>query len=159
MDDRRRLAESLTPEEGQRALLGHVVDKARLARQRHGPDIDEGTMLRILLDPDIVRFPTVVRFDAAPLQPGEFAWPMPRGEEPKDGFVLVVHPRFEGRADALPYLLAYHVVAINYLDVATHVEAEHFGAALFGLEVDQYYAIVCALADELPKPVSPTFSS
>ena len=47
---------------------------------------------------------------------------------------------------------AYHVVSINYLDVATHEEAELFGAALHGLEIDDYYERVCTLADELGAP-------
>ena len=157
MEERQSLAASLTEEDGYQALRDHVVTKALLARERHGPEIDEGALLRVLLDPEIVRFPTVVRFDSGALHPGEFAWPEPRGENPRDGFVLVVHRRFENRPADLPLLLAYHVVAINYLDIATHVEAELFGATLLGMEVDEYYERVCALADELPRPEPPSF--
>jgi hypothetical protein len=149
MDEPQDLAQSLNEEAGYEALRGHVVEKARLARARHGPVIDEGAMLRILLDPEVIRFPTVVRYDAEPLQPGEFAWPMPRGEKPSDGFTLVIHPCFEGRPDVMPLLAAYHVVAINYLDLATHVEAELFGATLLGMEVDDYYERLCRLCDEI----------
>jgi hypothetical protein len=153
MNERKRLVDSLDEEAGYRALRDHVVEKALLARSRHGPLIDEGAMLRILLDPEVVRFPTAVRYDAAPLQPGEFAWPMPRGERPSEGYVLVIHSRFEGRPDAMPLLAAYHVVAINYLDLATHVEAELFGATLLGLGVDEYYEQLCRLGDEIAAPV------
>ena len=96
-----------------------------------------------------MRFPVNMRFDAAPLLVGEFATAEPRGNRPADGFTLVIHPHFEGRPDAIALLAAYHIVAINYLDVATHEEAELFGAALHGLEIDDYYQRVCALADEL----------
>ena len=82
----------------------------------------------------------------------------PRGEQPSDGFVRVVHPHFEGRSEDLPLLLAYHVVAINYLDVATRAEAELFGATLLGMRVDEYHGRVCELADELPAPVAPDFN-
>jgi len=157
VEERKSLASSLTEDDGYQALRDHVVTKALLARERHGPEIDEGALLRILLDPEIVRFPTVVRFGEDALHPGEFAWPEPRGENPRDGYVLVVHRHFENRPADLPLLLAYHVVAINYLDIATHVEAELFGATLLGLEVDEYYARVCALADELPRPEPPSF--
>ena len=61
-----------------------------------------------------------------------------------------MHPLFENRPDDLPLLVAYHVPSINYLDVATHVEAELFGAALLGLSVDDYYARLCELADSIP---------
>lgn len=152
MNDRQSLAASLTPEEGYRALRDHLLDKAHLARARHGPVIDEGAMLRILVDPEVVRFPTVVVYDADPLQPGEFAWPRPRGEKPSDGYELVIHSHFQGRPDVMPLLAAYHIVAINYLDLATHEEAELFGATLLGLDVDDYYARLCRLCDELGTP-------
>jgi hypothetical protein len=103
-----------------------------------------------------VRFPTALAFDAARLQPGEFAWAAPRGERPAQGFTLFVHPHFEQRPEALPALIAYHVPSINYLDVVTGREAELFGAALLGLEIDDYYQRICALADELGAPAEAT---
>lgn len=138
------------------ALKGHVLERALLARQRYGPDIGQPSVERILEDRDIVRFPASIAFGTELLMEGEFAYARPLGDRPADGFELVVHSHFQGRPDAVALLAAYHVVAINYLDVATHEEAELFGAALFGLEVDDYYGRICALADELgtaPAPV------
>lgn len=140
----------LTEEAGKSALREHVVAKAFTARERHGPEFDLAALERLFLDPECVRFPTTIRFDAGPLRAGEFAWPQPVGESPKEGFVLNVHTAFEGRAEALSLICAYHVVAVNYLDVATNVEAELFGATLLGIEVDDYYTRLCGLADELP---------
>ena len=142
----------LTEEGGQRALRDHVADKALSARERHGPAMDFAAIERLLADPDCVRFPTTVRFDAALLRAGEFAWPGPVNGNPKEGFILYVHPRFEARPDVLPLICAYHVVAINYLDIATNVEAELYGATLLDLPVDEYYAKLCALADEASPP-------
>ena len=139
----------LSEEAGYEALRGHVLEKALLARERYGPEIDVQALERVLQDRDIVRFPTTLRFDAQPLIAGEFAHALPLGERPSDGFVLVIHPYFERRPDAIPLLAAYQLVAINYLDVATREEAELFGAALHGLEIDEYYQRVCQLADEL----------
>jgi hypothetical protein len=140
----------LTERDGYEALRGHVVDKALAARKKHGPVIDADAIRRLLADPEVVRFPTTLAFDAGPLQAGEFAWAAPRGERPSAGFTLHVHPCFEADPEALPYLVAYHLPTINYLDVVTHREAELFGAALLGLEVEEYYQRLCAFAARLP---------
>ena len=145
----------LTEEDGYEALKGHTLDKALLARSRYGPSFDEQSMTQLLADPEVVRFPTVLRFDADSLMPGEFAWARALGESPSEGFALFVHPHFEGRWDVLPMLIAYHLVSINYLDVATQDEAELFGAALLGMEVLDYYDQVCALADSIPGAPQP----
>ncbi len=142
----------LSEEAGQEALRGHVADKALAARERHGPVVDFAAIERLLADPECVRFPTTISFDEAQLRPGEFAWPSPVSGNPKEGFTLFVHPMFKERLDVLPLICAYHVVAINYLDVATNVEAELYGATLLGLPVDEYYERRCELSDELPLP-------
>ncbi|MCP3915776.1 MAG: hypothetical protein GY711_09490 [bacterium] len=142
---------NLTAEDGYSALRDHLVERARVARARYGPVLGVGEMEQLLVDADVVRFPTRLVFADEPLMPGEFGWARPRGRRPSEGFDLVLHPRFQGDDEAVPLLAAYHVVAINYLDVATHEEAELFGAALFGLEVEEYYGRVCALADTIPE--------
>ena len=43
--------------------------------------------------------------------------------------------------------------AFEGLDVATSAEAEVFGAALFGLDVDTFYARLCSIADSLPNAI------
>jgi len=134
--------------EAREALLGHAIDIGLEARQRYG-EIDYPTLLSLLEDKKVVRFPVRIEFDASELQPGEFAWAAPLGDHPKDGYCLYVHPRFEHRERDLPLLIAYHLVCVNYGDVATREAAEAFGAALFGLAPDDYYRRVCALADEL----------
>ena len=139
-----------TARDGQEALRDHLIEKALLARSRYGPAIDSRAMRRLLADSEIVRFPAEIAFDAAPLRAGEFAWAMPRGDAPAAGFTLVIHPHFRDRPEVLPYLAAYHVPSICYLDIATHEEAELFGATLLGLDVDVYYERLCALADGIP---------
>ncbi len=143
---------TLTEEAGYEALRGHVLEKALVARKKYGPEMDLAAMEALLADSDLVRFPTQIAFDPQFLLAGEFAWPRCNGERPGDGFTLYVHPHFQNRHRDLPYLIAYHIVAINYLDVATNEEAELFGAALFGMEVEEYYEKICGLADELGGP-------
>lgn len=138
-----------TAEEGYQALRDHVVDRALRARSKHGPEFSGEKLRAFLSDPECVRFPTQIVFDGSDLLPGEFAHPRPRGENLSDGFDMLVHPQFLGREQDLALLVAYHVVSINWLDVATHAEAELFGAALLGLGVDDYYTRICSLADEV----------
>lgn len=132
-----------------RALRDHAVERAAAARERYGPVIDWSTFLELLEDPAVTRFPTTVEFDAAPLERGEFAHVEPAGDTPSQGFRLFVHPRLREREDVLPLAAAYHVVRVNYGDVATRVEAELFGATLLGLDVDRYYESLVSLSDEL----------
>ncbi len=139
-----------TEEGGHLALRDHVVAKANMARLRYGPRIDADAIAKVLDDREIMRFPTRISFDASALQPGEFAHAQSLGEHPKDGFCLFIHPLFEHRPDTLPLLIAYHIVDINYGEIATADEAELFGATLLGLDVDSYYDALCELVDSIP---------
>ncbi|MBL1215874.1 MAG: hypothetical protein D8M59_00080 [Planctomycetes bacterium] len=138
-----------TAEEGKQALRDHIVEKAMNARLRYGLYIDYETITRMLDDREVVRYPTGIRFDAEPLQAGEFAFACQIGEHPRDGFCIFIHPAFEDQPDILPLLIAYHLVVINYGTLATSEDAELFGATLLGLEVDAYYEALCELADSL----------
>jgi len=143
----------LTEDAGLEALRLHVVDKALEARAKHGPRLDAAAMRRLVADRSVVRFRADVVFDEGPLRPGEFGWAMPLGERPHDGFALVLHPTLQDRPEDWPLCAAYHLVSINYLDVATSAEAEAFGAALFGLDIDEYYERLCRIADGLPNAI------
>lgn len=136
-----------TAEEAQQSLRDHVVAKAMDARLRRGGLIDRVEMMRLLDDRAVVRYPLGVRFDAGPLQPGEFACLDSLGEHPRDGFCLFIHPMFENVDDLIPLLVAYYIPSVNYGDVASHVEAELFGASLLGIDVEEYYTILCSVAD------------
>lgn len=143
------MGRKLTADDARLALNGHVCERAALARRRYGPHIDVPALMRILEDREIVRYPVTLRFDAAPLQPGEFAFAAQRGARPSEGFDLFVHPHFRDRCDDLPLLIAYHLVCVNYGEIVTHEQAERFGATLLGLDVDEYYRRLCDLADEI----------
>lgn len=136
-------------------LRDHVAHTATLARARYGPRIDADAILRMLRDRAIVRYPAAIRFDAQPLEHGEFAWPMPLGEHPRDGFALCVHPHFETNPQTWAPLILYHLPSINFGDIVSHAEAELFGSTVLGIDVEEYYAALCALADALPPPPDP----
>lgn len=136
-----------TPQEAQQSLRDHVVARATQAREQRSGRIDRATMLRLLEDRSVVRYPLGVRFDAQPLRPGEFACLESLGERPADGYCLFIHPMFADVDGLLPLLIAYYIPSVNYGDVASHVEAELFGATLLGIEVEEYYKILCSVAD------------
>lgn len=136
-----------TAESAQQSLRDHAVAKAEDARARHGNPSDPTVFASMLQDRTVVRYPLGVRFDAEPLQAGEFACLEALGARPSDGFCLFIHPLFENVTDLHPLLIAYYVPSVNYGDVASHVEAEVFGAALLGLDVEEYYKILCSVAD------------
>ena len=140
-----------TEEDGYEALRQHIVERALLCRERYGHDIDWPTLKRILEDRDFVRFPVHVRFADEPLMRGEFANPSPFGDRAAEGFELCIRPCFKDDEASLVPLVLYHIPSINYLDIATNVEAELFGATMLGIEVEQYYARVCAVADRMPE--------
>ncbi len=136
-----------SPEAAQQSLREHLVSKAIEARARRPDGIDRDGMLRLLEDRTIVRYPLGVRFDVEPLRPGEFACLQALGDRPSDGFVLFIHPMFENVDELLPLLIAYYIPSVNYGDVASHVEAELFGASLLALDQEEYYRILCSVAD------------
>lgn len=145
MDGQRKL----TADDARVALRDHVRERARAARTRYGERIGLDEVLALLEDREFVRYPTDVAFDSSLLEPGEFAWAQQLGESPSSGFRIVVHESFRDRADVLPLLIAYHLVRVNYGDIATHEEAEHFGATLLGMDADVYYGRLCEFADSL----------
>lgn len=136
-------------EGGHRSLLDHATSKAAEARARLGPEIGYEEVLGLLEDTSLVRYPTRLVFDTVGIESGMFAYMQQCGSSPGDGFVLHVHPHFESRHEDLPLLIAYHLVAVNYGEVADGAVAESFGATLLGLEVEDYYQRLCTLADEL----------
>ena len=144
------MSQRLTENDARIALKDHLGEKAMNTRLTRGMYIDAEAIVEMLDDRSFVRYPVGVRFDAEPLEPGEFAMPVPLGDHPSKGFCLFIHPCFEQQPDAWPLLIAYHVPSINYGEIVSHDDAEHFGATLLGLEADIYYEALCELADSLP---------
>ena len=117
--------------------------------EKYGPRIGWTQLQQILLDRTCVRYPCEIVFDAAPLQTGEFAHPIAKGDRPEAGFILYVHPFFMTQLEQVPLLVLYQLVLVNYGAFAAPEDAETFGAAALGLARDEYYYTLCRLADEL----------
>jgi hypothetical protein len=139
----------LTAQDAQQSLSAHVAAKGAELREKYGPRIGWKELLRILEDRAFCRYPCAIVFDSAPLLPGEFAHPVPKGPRPEDGFTMFVHPIFMTQLPQVPCLVLYQLVVVNYGEFASPEDAEAFGAAALDLSRDQYYETLCKMTEEL----------
>jgi hypothetical protein len=139
----------LQPQDVRESLSNHVAARGEEIRRKYGPTIGWAELQRVLADRSCVRYPCELVFDAAALHPGECAHPVPRGDQPEEGFVLHVHPFFMTQLDQVPLLAFYQLVLVNYGQFASPEDAETFGAAVLGLTRDDYYERLCDMADQL----------
>jgi hypothetical protein len=148
------MSTQLTADDARESLTAHVAAKGAEIFEKYGPHIGWKELLRILEDRACVRYPCEIVFEAAALGPGEIAYPQPKGEKPEAGFTLFVHPLFMTQLKWVPHLVLYQLVLVNYGEFASSDDAETFGASALGISRDDYYGILCGLADQLPQPQS-----
>ena len=141
------MAIQLTAEAAKQSLTAHVAAKGIEVFLKYGPQLGWGELQRLLLDRAYVRYPCTIAFDAARLQPGEFAYAEPLSENPEEGFTILVHPIFMLELERASRLVLYHLSTVNYGGFASSDDAETFGAAALGLTRDEYYALLCTAAD------------
>ena len=139
----------LTPSDVRQSLNAHVAMKGREVWRKYGPRIGWSELGQLLKDREQVRYPCEIAFDAGPLEPGELVYPKPRGERPEDGFTIYVRPVFLGRLADVPALVLYQLVVVNYGEFAAPADAETFGAAALGMDEEDYYQLLCGIADEV----------
>jgi hypothetical protein len=143
------MATTLTADDFKQSLNTHVATKGEEIREKFGPEIGWKELLQILEDRSLVRYPCEIIFDSAPLLEGEFAHAMPNSENPQDGFKIYVHPFFSLQLARVPHMVFYQLVRVNYGEFASADDAEVFGASALGLSKDEYYEMLCELADEI----------
>lgn len=139
----------LTVEDARESMLAHVASKGTEIRERYGAVFGWKELLALLQDRNFVRYPCEIVFDSKPLLEGEFAVPVAKGERPDEGYTLYVHPYFMTQLEKVPALALYQLVLVNYGEFASPDDAETFGAAVLGMSKDEYYQMICDLADEL----------
>jgi hypothetical protein len=143
------MAIRLTADDARQSLNAHVAAKGAEIREKYGPCIGWTELLRLLEDRAYVRYPCTIVFDATPLNPGEFAHPVAKGDRPEDGFTMYVHPFFMTRLQQVPYPVLYQLVLVNYGEFASPDDAETFGASVLDLPRDEYYGTLCKMADQV----------
>ena len=146
------MATQLTTADAKQSLNAHVAAKGAEIFEKYGPQIGWVELQAILKDRACVRYPCELVFESSRLNPGEFAYPEPKGEMPEEGFTLYVHPVYMTQLSMVPFLAFYQLVAVNYGEFASSDEAETFGAAALGLTRDEYYDLLCAAADQIGAP-------
>jgi len=135
--------------DARQSLNAHVIAKGMEIREKYGSAIGWDELQRLLEDRACVRYPCALVFDATPLEPGECAHPVAKGDRPEDGFAMYVHPFFLAQLAQVPALVLYQLVSVNYGVFASADDAEAFGASVLGLTKDDYYRLLCELADQL----------
>ncbi len=135
--------------DARQSLNAHVIAKGTEIREKYGPVIGWDELLRLMEDRACVRYPCDIVFDAGPLQSGECAHPVAMGDRPEDGFAMYVHPFFLAQLVQVPALVIYQLVSVNYGVFASADDAEAFGASVLGLTKDDYFRMLCELADQL----------
>ena len=149
------MATQLTANDAKQSLNAHVAAKGAAIFDKYGPTIGWLQLQAILQDPACVRYPCELLFESSRLNPGEFAYPEPKGDAPEAGFTLLVHPIYMTQLAMVPYLALYQLVAVNYGEFASAEDAETFAAAALGLPREDYYQELCNLADELGAGIDP----
>jgi hypothetical protein len=139
----------LTSEDFKQSLTAHVAAKGEELFQKYGPHIGWKELRLILDDRAFCRYPCEIVFDASELQPGEFAHPVAKGARPEEGFAMHVQPAFMTQLAQVPYLVLYQLVAVNYGEFASAEDAETFGSSALGILKEEYYNMLCQLADQL----------
>lgn len=131
------------------AVSQHALAKAAEIRERYGPVVDYATVLTILEDRKSTRYPVQIKFTTDGIEPGMFARTDPMSENPDDGYVMSLHARLEDQPEALPALILYQSVLVNYGNLATADDAEIFGSGVLGLDRDDYYELIISVTDAL----------
>jgi len=143
------MAIQLTATDARQSLNAHVAARGAELHAKYGPHVGWRELQQILEDRTCVRYPCDIVFDAGPLEPGEFAHPVAKGQRPEDGFTMYVHPLFLTQLPQVPYLVLYQLVLVNYGEFASANDAEAFGAAALGLPQQQYYQALCEITERL----------
>lgn len=143
------MSRQLTTDDARLSLKDHVATKGAEIFAQYGPHIGWEQLQSILADRKCTRYPCRIVFGTGSLQPGEFAFPAQLGETPEDGFTMFVHSRFAARFDEVPLLVLYQLVMVNYGVFASEEDAEIFASSALGMDREEYYSRLCALADEV----------
>ncbi len=158
------MEEPATQQELRESMNLHLRQKAQEIIDKYGSGITFSVLQNILRDRKFVRYPVNIIYDSARIESGLFintemtlAGQGHRSDEDDEylkqadrSYDFIVHEFFKGQPDKLLPLVLYHLPTVNYGDIATYEDAEVFASALMQMEQDDYYQLVCDLADAIP---------
>lgn len=145
--DLRRLTTAELEQLGQQSLRDHLVAQALVAHQKYAP-LTFDKLAAFLRDPDCLRHPTRLVFEFGEMAMHQFAQPdLDWRNREQDGRVLYLRPALCERPDLVVPAVAYMVPLINYGEVVADDRCLLYGATLLGLLSDEFYELICRVAD------------
>jgi hypothetical protein len=132
---------------GDDSLKSHLVDSAMVAHQSYAP-FSEQLLTDFLDNRNMVRYPVTLSFELGSLAAHQFAQPEPNGK----GFTLYLHPDLKNRHEDVIRALAYFLPVMNFGELVNDDHCLLYGATLIGTTVDEYYAQLCRMADNIGAP-------
>jgi len=159
------MQEEATQEELRESMNLHLRQKAQEVIDKYGELNSLSVLTEVMSDRKFVRYPVNIIYDSTKVDAGLFiATEMNlsvknhRHEDDDDyikptdrSYNFFVHECFEGQPDKLLPLILYHLPSVNYGDIATYEDSEIFASALLQMSQDDYYHLVCNLADSIPE--------
>jgi hypothetical protein len=139
----------ITPEGARQAMIAHAAAIGAAIHHRLGGAPDYSRLVQLLEDPEAVRFPVQVVFDAGPLRGEELAYPLPTDGDASNGFTMYVHPALAGQTADTVAAVVYGLVVVNYGEAADGEVGEAFGAAVLGVDREAYSRTMCRIADRV----------
>lgn len=145
--DLRRFTTDELEQLGQQSLRDHLVAQALVAHQKYAP-LTFDKLDAFLRDPDCLRHPTRLVFEFGEMAMHQFAQPdLDWRNREQDGRVLYLRPALRERPDLVVPSVAYMVPLINYGEVVADDHCLLYGATLLGLLNDEFYELICRVAD------------
>ena len=129
---------------GEDSLREHLVDTAIVAHQPHAPLAGQQPH-PLPNHRNLVRHPVRLVFEIGSMAGHQFAQPEPDD----DGFKLSVHPDLRNSGTDLAMAVAYFVPVMNYGSLINDDHCLIYGATLFGMTLDAYYAELCRIASNI----------
>jgi len=130
-------------------LCEHARFAAQRALARLGAPLSPSNLNLFLADDRCLRYPTRIIYDRTGLEPQQVAQPFYR--QSRDGLFCDLHvdPALQRTPGVIYLVVAYMAAVINYGDAATPELAEMLGAKLTGIEQEEFYEKMCAIADSI----------
>jgi len=154
--------EEATQQELRESMNLHLRQKAQEIIDKYG-SMSFDVLHKVMQDRKFVRYPINIIYDSTRIEDGLFVkseMKLSDQEHQPDedddyikpierSYDFFVHECFAGQPDKLLPLILYHLPAVNYGDIATYEDSEVFASALMQMAQDDYYQLVCDLADSI----------
>ena len=130
-------------------LENHVILVAGKGKAKYKDITSLETAEKILLDPDIVRFPATFIFDNEHLKANQFVGVKPVEDNQSEEYSIVIHPLLQNREEDAIKAILYAIVNINYGKIAKEYEAELFASSILGISKEDCHLWAEKLKNEL----------